>query len=178
MVTLKFQRIGKKKQAFFRLIVQDKRKDPQDKALEILGWYNPRTKEKKLENERIKYYLAQGAEATPTVNNLLIDVGLLTGPKLKTFKISRQRKDKLAGQVEKTAAAEAMPETPAEKPIEEKKTETKEEAPAEIVAPVVENTPTVETPPAPEEKKEEKVEESPAPASPNLGEPAPETPTA
>ncbi len=89
MVVLRLQKIGKKGQAQFRLLAQDKRKDPQDKSLEILGFLNPHTKESKFKEERVKYWLAQGAQPTATVHNLLIDKNILSTAKVKTAKLKK-----------------------------------------------------------------------------------------
>lgn len=89
MVVLRLQRIGKKGQAQFRLLAQDRNKDPQDKSLEILGFLNPHTKESKFKEDRIKHWLAQGAQPTPTVHNLLIDKNILSAIKVKTAKLKK-----------------------------------------------------------------------------------------
>ncbi|MBU4360793.1 30S ribosomal protein S16 [Candidatus Parcubacteria bacterium] len=101
MLTFKLQRIGKKKEPHFRLIVQEKGKDPHDKSVEILGWLNPRTKEKELKKERIEYWLSVGAQATDTVHNLLVSENILKADKKKTFKISKKRASKKKGKQEK-----------------------------------------------------------------------------
>jgi len=120
MVSLRFQRIGRKKEAHFRLIAQDKTKDPHDKSLEILGFRNPRSKETELKTDRIKYWLSVGAVTTPSVHNLLVDQKIIEGDKIKTVKISKKRGEKIA-----EAAKAAAPvvgdqvETPVEKTKEE-----------------------------------------------------------
>jgi len=85
MLVLRLTRVGKKKQPSYRVIVQDKRRDPWGKAIEILGRYNPRTKPKtiQLNEERIKFWLDKGAAASATVHNLLVDAKILKGPKTK-----------------------------------------------------------------------------------------------
>ena len=78
----------------FRLIVQDKQKDPWDKALEILGSVNPRTKEIILKEDRIKYWLGVGAQPTDTVHNLFVDKNIIQAEKKKTISISKKEKKK------------------------------------------------------------------------------------
>ncbi len=117
MLTLKLQRLGKSKEPFFRLIVQEKAKNPQSKALEILGWLNPRTKKRELKKERIAYWLSVGAQTTATVHNLLVRDGLIKGPKMKTVKISQKRRAKMAvkdGKEIKAAESEAKKESSGE----------------------------------------------------------------
>jgi len=138
MLTLKLQRIGKKKQAHFRLIIQEKAKNPKSNVLEILGWYNPRSKGKEFKNERIQHWLSCGAETTPTVHNLLIDAGLIQESKVKTTKISKKRRAKLATKKSETQKVEAPVEIKTEpeikievpKPAESAEIEEKKETEA------------------------------------------------
>lgn len=68
---LKLQRIGKKHQAAYRLIVGEKRTKLNGKQREQLGSYNPHTDEFKVKAERIQYWLKQGAQPTERVASLL-----------------------------------------------------------------------------------------------------------
>lgn len=85
MLVIRLTRVGKKKQPSFRLVVQDKTKDPWGKAKDIIGHYNPRTTPKTIEfnAERVNYWLGQGAKPSPTVHNLLIDAKIIKGEKVK-----------------------------------------------------------------------------------------------
>lgn len=85
MLVIRLTRIGKKKQPTYRLVVQDKHKDPWGKALDIVGSYNPLTKPKtlKLEADKIKGWIAKGAQPTATVNNLLVGAGVITTKKMR-----------------------------------------------------------------------------------------------
>ncbi len=95
MLMIRLARIGKKKQPYYRLVVSEKARDMYGKALEILGNYNPRTKEAKLDADRIKHWLSKGAQASATVNNLLITKGIIEGKKQKSSTLSNKRKKKL-----------------------------------------------------------------------------------
>lgn len=120
----------------------DKRRDPWGKSIEILGHRNPRTKETVLKEERIKYWLDQGAQASNSVWNMLVDAGIVKGDKRGVTHISKKRANKGKEAEEKTeelknegteepkekAPAEAE-EKPADEPKEEPKAE--EEKPAE-----------------------------------------------
>ena len=85
MLVLRLTRVGKKKQPSYRLIVQEKKRDPWGKAMEIIGKYNPRTKPKTVEfdAERVKFYLSKGAVASDTVHNLLVDAKIIKADKRK-----------------------------------------------------------------------------------------------
>ncbi len=83
MLTIRLSRIGKKNKPMYRLIISEKGRDPYGHHLEILGSYNPYTKELRGKGERIKYWLGKGAKMSPTVNNLLIAQGVIEGKKVK-----------------------------------------------------------------------------------------------
>jgi small subunit ribosomal protein S16 len=85
MLVIRLSRVGKKKQPSYRLVVQDKRKDPWGKSFEIVGTYNPRTNPKTiiLKEDRIKEWLSKGAQPSATVNNLLVDAKIIAGEKKK-----------------------------------------------------------------------------------------------
>ena len=123
MLTIKLHRVGKKKQPVFRLIVTEKGRDPWGDNLEIVGWMNPRTKEKKLEVERIKHWLSKGAQTTDTIHNLLIEEKIIEGDpsdrsgragKRRSITISKVRQAKI--DAAKPKAEEPVAEAPAETP--------------------------------------------------------------
>lgn len=108
MLSIRFSRLGKKGQPYFRIIVVDKHKDPWGHYLECLGKYNPRTKELQLEKEAAKLWLSKGAQPSNSIHNLFVSQGLIEAKKVKVSKISRKRKDKLAQEdKENKAQAEA-----------------------------------------------------------------------
>lgn len=78
MLAIKLQRIGKKHQAMYRLIVGEKREKLNGRQLEDLGWYNPHTKESKFNGTRVNHWVALGAQPTITVAALLKKAGVLT----------------------------------------------------------------------------------------------------
>lgn len=86
MLMLKLQRIGKKHQAAFRLIVGEKREKLDGKQLEDLGWYNPRSDKFEVKKERVAHWLKVGAQPTDSVHNLLVTAGVLTGKKIAVHK--------------------------------------------------------------------------------------------
>jgi small subunit ribosomal protein S16 len=93
MLSIRLRRTGKKHQPSFRLIVVDKRKDPWGDYVEALGTYNPRTNPKQIQfnAERIQHWLKQGAQASPTVWNLLIDQKIAQGDKVQASKGGKKK---------------------------------------------------------------------------------------
>ena len=92
MLMIRLQRIGKKKQASYRLVVSDKRRDPQATHLELLGVYQPtgKTPLANFRAERIKHWLSVGAQASATVHNLLVTNGVIQGKKRRV--VARNKK--------------------------------------------------------------------------------------
>lgn len=87
MLIIRLQRVGKKNQASFRIVLAEKYRAAKKKVIEILGHYNPRTKEFGIKDqERLHYWIAQHVEISPTLNNLLVDKGLLERAKIKAWK--------------------------------------------------------------------------------------------
>lgn len=108
MVSIRLSRVGRKNSPTYRVVVVPKHKDPWGKVLEIVGHYDPRSKATKLEADRIKHWISQGAEASDTVWNLLVQNKVVEGKKVGTTHISKTRAVKLADEKAKVApAAEA-----------------------------------------------------------------------
>ncbi len=83
MLTLRLQRTGRKHAPSFRVIATPKGKGgPKGKPTEYLGWMNPLLKQSSLNKERILHWISQGAQVSPTLNNLLIKAGVITGKKI------------------------------------------------------------------------------------------------
>ena len=70
-VRLRFKRLGRKKQAFFRIVAIDSKRPREGVQLEEVGWYNPRTGEANLKGPSIKYWLNTGAVPSESVRGLL-----------------------------------------------------------------------------------------------------------
>jgi small subunit ribosomal protein S16 len=81
MLAIKLQRIGKKHQPSYRLVVAPARSKMAGPPVEDLGSYHPATKATSFKKERISYWLGVGAQPTLTVHNLLVSQGVVTTPK-------------------------------------------------------------------------------------------------
>lgn len=71
MIKIRLKRFGKKREASFRLVAVQSTSRRDGLPLEELGFYNPRTKEVRLETEALVKRLKQGAQPTDTVRRLL-----------------------------------------------------------------------------------------------------------
>ena len=77
MIKLRLKRFGKKREASFRLVACNSTSRRDGRPLQELGFYNPRTKETRLDTEAIRERLCQGAQPTDVVRTLLERGGLL-----------------------------------------------------------------------------------------------------
>jgi small subunit ribosomal protein S16 len=136
MLVIRLSRTGKSAQPSYRVIVSEKSKDPWGKYLEILGHYYPKKEAKlvDLKEERLKYWIGKGAQLSETVNNILINQGVINTKKVRMVKISKRRAAKAvvkAAESKKVSEAAskaeaAKTEIPAEAPKTETPAETKE----------------------------------------------------
>ena len=77
MIKLRLKRFGKKREASFRLVACNSTSRRDGRPLQELGYYNPRTKETRLDAEALRERLSQGAQPTDVVRTLLEKGGLL-----------------------------------------------------------------------------------------------------
>ncbi len=92
MLTIRFSRVGKKGYPTYRLVISEKARDPYGKALEILGSYNPHTKDLQAKDDRIKHWISKGAGMSQSVANLLINKKIIEGTKAKAEKKATKKK--------------------------------------------------------------------------------------
>lgn len=90
---IRLSRVGKKGYPTYRLVISEKPRDPYGKALEILGSYNPHSKELQVTAERIKHWISKGAQMSDTVNNLLVSKKIIEGKKTKSPNAKPKRKE-------------------------------------------------------------------------------------
>lgn len=106
MLTIRFTRVGKTKAPVYRIVVQPKHRDPWSPAIEILGHYNPRKEPKEVvvKGDRVKHWLSQGAEASDSVWNLMIEHKIIEGEKRSTTHISHKHAAKMEEKKKEPAA--------------------------------------------------------------------------
>lgn len=114
MLTIRLSKTGKKNKKMFRLIVSEKTKDPYSDSLEILGSYNPHSKELSVKADRVKHWISNGAGMSDTANNLLVEHKIIEGKKLAASSLSKKRTEKIVKKVEDKKKAEADAKAKAE----------------------------------------------------------------
>lgn len=86
MLKIRLQRIGRKNDPHFRLVVTPHYLKPKTtQYTEILGTYNVKAGIFECKADRIKYWIGVGAQVSPTVNNLLISKKVIEGKKINVL---------------------------------------------------------------------------------------------
>ena len=70
-VKMRLRRMGAKKAPTYRVIVADSRSPRDGRFIEEIGFFDPRSDELKIDAEKAKTWLANGAQPTDTVKALL-----------------------------------------------------------------------------------------------------------
>ena len=96
MVKIRLRRIGAKKAPFYRVVVADSRFPRDGRFIEELGTYNPLTEpaQIKLDGEKIKTWIANGAQPTDTVKAMLVKEGIIPEGKKAPAKTGSLKKSK------------------------------------------------------------------------------------
>lgn len=149
MLMIRFQRIGRKNDPAFRMLVLEKTSGPKAGTyVDQVGTYNPKTKQFSADGEKIKAWVAKGAQLSPSLMNLLITKGIIEGKKNAAVvsktnlekniakkaaeeAAAKEAADKAAAEAAEKAAAEA---TAASEVVEEVAGAPAEEAPTEVAA--------------------------------------------
>lgn len=151
-LAIRLSRGGRKARPFYRIVVADKRMARDGRYIEKLGTYNPLLANDdenrvKLVEERIKYWLSQGAQPSERVAIFLGKAGIIDMPaqpnrpnksapgEKATMRIEeKEEKRKAAAEAAKAAEEEAKAAAAAPAPEEAPAEESAAEAPAEDAA--------------------------------------------
>ncbi len=110
MLTIRLQRVGRKHEPTFRVVLTDSKNGPKSgKYLENLGWYDSRRKNSldQLDVEQIKHWLSKGAQTSVTIHNFLVSHKVISGKKLNA--LPRKSPIKKEGEADASAAAPVTP---------------------------------------------------------------------
>jgi len=152
---MRLQRIGRKNNPSYRVIVTDSRNAPsRGLPVDLVGTYEPRLDRVVIDGEKVKKWLSHGVQASDTVHNLLITNKIIEGKKRNALsrkspiideaKIKAEAEAKAAKEAKALAAAEAAKVAEAEAAnLPAGEAGAAEEAAA---APVVEEVVAVEAP--------------------------------
>lgn len=78
-VKIRLTRLGDKKSPFYRVIVADSRSPRDGRFIDLLGTYNPLTDpaEIKIDNEKARTWIKNGAQPTDTARDILVKSGAI-----------------------------------------------------------------------------------------------------
>ena len=105
MIKLRLKRFGKKREGSFRLVACNSTSRRDGRPLQELGFYNPRTKETRLDTEALRIRLGQGAQPTDAVRTLLEKGGLIEKKVRPAEVIGKQKQEKERAAKKKDATA-------------------------------------------------------------------------
>lgn len=150
MLKIRLQRIGRKNDPSFRVVVTDSRRGPKSgNNIEVVGSHNPSQGAPVIKEDRVKYWLSKGAKVSDTIHNLLVKKGIINAKTIDVLPKQKPASVENSGEsqpVVEESVAESAPaaETPAESTQEapEEAPATTEEAPAPAEEPKEEEKPT------------------------------------
>ena len=78
-VKIRLKRIGAKKAPFYRVVVADSRYPRDGRVIDEIGDYNPKLNpaDLKIDSEKARKWVANGAQPTETVKSLLKKAGVI-----------------------------------------------------------------------------------------------------
>ena len=137
MLMMRLQRVGRKNDPSYRIVVTDKRTGPKsNKHVAIIGSYNPKMSHIQLDVDAAKDWLSKGVQPSDTVHNILVKQKVIDAKTINPLprKSPIVDEEALAKKAEEEAAAAEAAKAEAEAPAEEEtpaETEEAPEAPAE-----------------------------------------------
>jgi small subunit ribosomal protein S16 len=126
LLVIRLARTGKKKQAYFRIVVAEKQRAVGAKFIEILGNYNPHARELKLDQEKLAEYLKNGAQPSNTLAKILKKEGIKMPDWVNVVVRNRPSKQVVEEKTEEKKPAESTTEVATEA------VESKEESADEV----------------------------------------------
>lgn len=128
MLRIRLRRVGKRGQAYYRVVVADQRFPRDGRFLELLGAYDPHATPptSNLDADRARHWLSKGAQPSEAAEKILRRAGILNGAAVADAPTAAEAEAEAAAPAE--AEAEAAEEASAESEAE---AEATDEAPAE-----------------------------------------------
>jgi small subunit ribosomal protein S16 len=125
MLVIRLNRFGKRNQAQFRVVLQEKTKAPGHRHVEMLGSHNPHSKVTIFKKDRILYWIGQGAQPSDRVHNMLVKEGVIEGKVIAKRMPRPVKKEEPKPEEKAEAVAEVAPTeaTPVAAPVEAPKAE-------------------------------------------------------
>jgi small subunit ribosomal protein S16 len=73
MLKIRLRRMGSRHRPFYRLVVSDSRRTPRARAVDEVGFYDPRAEPPRIEIDgtKVDHWVGKGAQMSPTVSRLV-----------------------------------------------------------------------------------------------------------
>jgi len=71
MIKIRLSRTGPRKKPFFRIVAIDEKRKNKSRALDVLGFWQPKKDNIKINKDKLKMWLEKGAKTTSAVDKLL-----------------------------------------------------------------------------------------------------------
>jgi len=134
------QRVGRINTPAYRIIVVEHTESPKTgNFVDLVGSYNPKTKERKLDEAKIKHWMSVGAQPSDTVHNMLVSVGILNAKKINVLPKFVEPAPAVvedSGEAKKEEVADVPAQAGEAAPVAEAAPVEEEVAPVEEAAPV------------------------------------------
>jgi small subunit ribosomal protein S16 len=118
MLVIRMARAGTKKRPVYHIVVADSRSPRDGRFIERLGYFNPllpkeKTERLRLDMEKVKAWMAKGAQPSDRVMRFLDAAGILKRPKRNNPEKAVPRKERKAKEEAAKAAAGGAAAAPA-----------------------------------------------------------------
>lgn len=111
MLAIRFARTGRKNAPQFKVVLQEHTVAPGGRHVAVLGSYDPNRKVAVLKADKIKEWIAKGAQASDSAHNLFVREGIIDGKK-RAIKMEKPK----AKPASNASQSDAGGEIPAEEP--------------------------------------------------------------
>ena len=135
MLKMRLQRIGRKNNPTYRVIVTDSRNAAKrGRNVDHIGSYEPKQGTFTIDTDKAKHWLSKGVQPSVTIYNFLVSKGIVAGKKKNALSKKRPIIDeaKLKAEAEAKAKAEEEARAKAEAEAAAAAAPAAEEAPAEV----------------------------------------------
>jgi small subunit ribosomal protein S16 len=130
MLKMRLQRIGRKNNPTYRVIVTDSRNAAKrGRSVDLLGSYDPKAGKFLIDAEKAKHWISKGVQASDTVHNFLVSEKIIEGKKRNAL----PRKSPIVNEAKLKAEADAKAKAEAEAKAAKEVVKEVVETPAEEV---------------------------------------------
>ncbi len=127
MLKMRLQRVGRKNDPSYRVVVTDSRTGPKsNKHVDLIGSYSTKMNKVQIDRDKVKGWISKGVQVSDTVHNILVGQKIIEGKKINVLpkKSPIVNEEKIAKEKEE---AEKASVTEAETEVKQESSEVAEE---------------------------------------------------